>query len=95
MLFFEIKGASCWQGRELGKLMGLMETLDLKTMKENVRRVVEALEVCWRCQNVTECHRHVLGNLVLVWLCNGCRIDIDHLQEHPPVRTKRTRRVTA
>jgi hypothetical protein len=72
-----------------------METLDVKAMKDNVRRIVESLEVCWRCQNVTECHRHVLGNLVLVWLCSGCRTDIDRLQDKPPATTKRTRRVLA
>ena len=46
-----------------------LQSQSLQEMKENVRRVVQSLDVCWRCQNVTECRRHVLGNLVLVWLC--------------------------
>jgi hypothetical protein len=68
---------------------------ELKQMKENVRRVVDSLDICWRCQNVTECQRHVLGNLVLVWLCSGCRADMDQLHDHPPPQAKRTRKVIA
>ncbi len=45
---------------------------NLMEIRENVQRVVGSLEVCWRCQNVSECQKHILGNLVLVWLCGGC-----------------------
>ncbi len=39
-------------------------------MRENIRRVVGSLEVCWRCQRVSECRKYILGNSV--WLCNVC-----------------------
>lgn len=64
-------------------------------MKANVRRVVESLDVCWRCQNVTECNRHILGNLVLVWLCQGCLTEMEHLNTPQEARPKRQRKVLA
>ena len=45
---------------------------DWVQMRENVRRAIQALEVCWRCQRVSECQKYVLGNMVLVWLCPNC-----------------------
>ena len=41
-------------------------------MRENVRRVVGSLEICWRCQRVSECRKYILGNTVGVWLCSDC-----------------------
>lgn len=41
-------------------------------MRENVRRVVGSLEICWRCQRVAECRKYILGNTVGVWLCSDC-----------------------
>ena len=73
----------------------VMSPQTLLEMKENVRRTVESLDVCWRCQNVTECRRHVFGNLVLVWLCTGCLADMDQLNAERPQRTKRPRKVMA
>jgi hypothetical protein len=74
---------------------GVMTHQGLQEMKDNVRRVVEALDVCWRCQNVTECRRHVLGNLVLVWLCGGCLADMDQLNAERPQRARKPRKVLA
>ena len=58
---------------------------DWIAMRENVRRVVKALEVCWRCQRVSECRKYVLGNMVLVWLCQGCLVELEQPQ---PGRSK-------
>ena len=49
---------------------------DWMALRENVRRAVKELEICWRCQRVSECQKYVLGNMVMVWLCNGCRADL-------------------
>lgn len=72
-----------------------MSSQTLRDMKENVRRAVESLDVCWRCQNVTECRRHVLGNLVLVWLCSGCLTDMDQINAERPQRARKPRKVLA
>jgi hypothetical protein len=58
-------------------------------MRENIRRAVSSLEVCWRCQKVSECQRYILGNLVLVWLCQGC---LKEMEQPPLPRTKRRSR---
>ena len=62
---------------------------DWVEMRENVRRAVKALEVCWRCQKVSECQKYVLGNMVLVWLCETCLADL--AQPHPCPSKKRDR----
>ena len=49
---------------------------DWVQMRVNVRRAIQALEVCWRCQRVSECQKYVLGNMVLVWLCPGCLAEL-------------------
>ena len=53
---------------------------DWVEMRENIRRAVSALEVCWRCQRVSECQRYILGNLVLVWLCPDCLKEMEQPQ---------------
>ena len=58
---------------------------DWIAMRDNVRRVVKTLEVCWRCQRVSECRKYVLGNMVLVWLCQGCLVELEQPQ---PGRSK-------
>jgi len=63
---------------------------DWVEMRENIRRVVSALEVCWRCQRVSECQRYILGNLVLVWLCQGC---LKEMEQPQMPRMKRRSRV--
>jgi hypothetical protein len=68
------------------------QTENFPEMRENVRRAVQSLDVCWRCQKVSECRKYILGNLVLVWLCEPCMVRMD--QPQPP-RTRRRRRVPA
>ena len=41
--------------------------------KERIRQAVLALEICWRCQRITECEQYLAGNQVSVWLCRSCR----------------------
>ena len=53
-------------------MKGVMAPSEWIQMRENIRRVVGSLEVCWRCQRVSECRKYILGNTVGVWLCNDC-----------------------
>ena len=70
----------------------LTTTEEMMEMRENIRRAVGSLEVCWRCQKVSECQKYILGNLVLVWLCCGCMGEM----ERPSLpRPKRRNRVPA
>ena len=71
---------------------------EIVEMRDNVRRVVESLELCWRCQNVSECQKYVLGNLVLVWLCPHCLTELHQPQsasKKPRTRAARTRKAVA
>lgn len=75
------------------------EGQEMVEMRANVRRAVESLELCWRCQRVSECQKYVLGNMVLVWLCPGCLMELHQPQsasEKPQRRAVRLRKtVTA
>ncbi|MGH9784614.1 MAG: hypothetical protein ACRD88_10540 [Terriglobia bacterium] len=62
---------------------------ELAEMQENVRRVVQALELCWRCQRVSECQKYVLGSMVLVWLCPRCLVELHQPASSPPKRQRR------
>jgi hypothetical protein len=67
----------------------LMAGKELVEMQENVRRAVHALELCWRCQRVSECQKYVLGNMVLVWLCPGCLVELHQPASTSPKRQRR------
>ena len=69
----------------------LMPAKDWIQMRENVRRAVSALEVCWRCQRVSECQKYILGNLVLVWLCGEC---LGEMEQPKVSRNRRRSRVS-
>ena len=45
---------------------------ELHQMQENIRRSVEALEICWSCQRVSECSQYVVDDAAPVWLCLEC-----------------------
>ncbi|MBI4459747.1 MAG: hypothetical protein HY648_06785 [Acidobacteria bacterium] len=72
----------------------LTPTRDWIAMKENIQKAISSLEVCWKCQQVSECQKYVLGNLVMVWLCNGCLADLERprldrrIANRPAVRRK-------
>ena len=70
----------------------LMPEESLMEMRENVRRVVSSLDLCWRCQKVAECQKYILGNLVLVWLCQGC---LGEMEQPATARPRRRTRVPA
>lgn len=63
---------------------------ELVQMQENVRRAVQALELCWRCQRVSECQKYILGNMVLVWLCPGCLTELYQPASGPSKRHNRS-----
>jgi len=70
-----------------------MTTQEFVAIRENVRRAVNTLELCWRCQKVSECQKYILGNTVLVWLCPCCREEMDQprkgrTQTPPKVRAR-------
>ena len=75
-----------------GSVSDMKDTEDLAAMRENVHRAVSSLDVCWRCQRVSECQKYILGNLVLVWLCPGC---IGEMEQPAPPKPKRRSRVAA
>ena len=51
---------------------------ELQDMRQNIRRNLQALEVCWSCQRVSECEAYVIDNAAPVWLCAPCS------QQMPP-----------
>ena len=51
----------------------LEEIRQLMQMKENVRRSVQALELCWGCERISECEGGIVDDAVPVWLCTKCR----------------------
>ena len=51
----------------------LTELDELHEMRENIRRSLKALELCWSCQRVSECEQDVVDDAAPVWLCAECR----------------------
>ena len=50
----------------------MTETEELSQMRDNIRRSVDALELCWSCQRVSECEPATVDDGPPVWLCSGC-----------------------
>jgi hypothetical protein len=50
----------------------MTETEELSQMRDNVRRSVDALELCWSCQRVSECEPATVDDGPPVWLCADC-----------------------
>ncbi|MBI4461108.1 MAG: hypothetical protein HY648_13760 [Acidobacteria bacterium] len=66
---------------------------DWVRMRDNIQRAVLSLEVCWKCQRVTECQKYILGNMVLVWLCPCCLEEMEEPRpEQPRVRRRKAQR---
>lgn len=61
----------------------MAETEELIQMRENIRRSVDALELCWSCQRVSECEPATVDDGPPVWLCSDCatRSRVLHLGE--------------
>ncbi len=67
-------------------MQSMMAGKELAQIQENVRRAVHALELCWRCQHVSECQKYVLGNMILVWLCPACLTELHQPASGPSKR---------
>ena len=52
--------------------LSIAEFDELTEMRENIRRSVEALELCWSCQCVAECEPAPVDDGPPVWLCAPC-----------------------
>ena len=50
----------------------ILEMEELQEMKENVRRSILALELCHRCERITECEPTLADDAPPVWLCRHC-----------------------
>jgi len=51
----------------------MTELDELQEMRENIRRSLAALELCWSCQRVCECEQDLVDDAAPVWLCCACR----------------------
>lgn len=45
---------------------------ELTQMRENIRTMVFALEMCWCCEKIAECRQALVDDGALVWLCEAC-----------------------
>jgi hypothetical protein len=59
-----------------------IELDELHEMRENIRRSLAALELCWSCQRVSECEQGLVDDAAPVWLCRDCREKL-HADAHP------------
>ncbi len=58
----------------------ITEFEELTQMRENIRRSVDALELCWSCQRVSECEPVVVDDAIPVWMCADCATRTRRLQ---------------
>lgn|SRR5579885_2059847 len=45
---------------------------ELREMRAHIDRVVNSLELCFRCNRICECERHWVNRTEAVWLCDAC-----------------------
>lgn len=62
----------------------LAEIRELTRMKENIRRSVDALELCWGCERICECEEGMVDDAAPVWLCTECRRRFQPLSKSSP-----------
>ena len=48
------------------------EVEQLSHMRDNIRRSVDALELCWSCERISECEPATVDDGPPVWLCSEC-----------------------
>jgi hypothetical protein len=48
---------------------------ELVRMRANVSQHIHSLEVCWRCDRVSECGLSLIKGSTTVWLCSKCSSD--------------------
>jgi hypothetical protein len=51
----------------------IAEIEELREMRSNIRRGVNALELCWSCEKLCEGEKVTLDKRVHVWLCQECQ----------------------
>lgn len=52
--------------------IALEELKELLQIQENVRRNANALELCSRCDKISECQEGICEDGTPIWLCNNC-----------------------
>lgn len=57
----------------------MTEAEELSQMLDNIRRSVDALELCWSCQRICECEPATVDDGPPVWLCSVCATRNRHL----------------
>ena len=56
---------------------------ELKSLRENVSRIVNSLELCWGCERISECEQWTAKPEVSLWLCKECLSSVSRrLQKH-------------
>ena len=55
-----------------------IEFKELITMRANIREKIGLLELCWSCQNVSECRQWLINDMVPVWLCEKCVEEVSY-----------------
>ena len=55
-----------------------MEFRELIAMRTNIREKIGLLELCWSCQNVSECRQWLINGSVPVWLCARCVEEVSY-----------------
>lgn len=55
------------------------EFQELVEMRENIRRNISSLELCWNCQKISECRQWLVNEIVPVWLCDSCVDEVTDL----------------
>lgn len=60
------------ESKEGGMKSATTDMRDMRSMRENVTRAVNSLELCWGCERVCACEQWVVKQEVALWLCNEC-----------------------
>lgn len=55
-----------------------MEFKELIAMRHHIREKVGLLELCWSCQNVSECRQWLINESIPVWLCDKCVEEVSY-----------------
>jgi hypothetical protein len=64
--------------------LSITEFDELTQMRENIRRSIEALELCWSCQCISECEPAPVDDGPPVWLCAACNAKMRSQQVMEP-----------
>src|SRR5689334_7280962 len=59
-------------GQAVDMQITITEFEELVHMRENIRRSVDALEMCWSCQKISECEPSTVDDGPPVWMCSEC-----------------------